>query len=117
MDTVTAWAASAWTATAFFVATNIEPSSGVLVAAFFGASLSAMTGEDRALGKTAVYFATGWMVGVFASQILSELIPLQNPHVRVGEAFFCALFAEKIVSGVHNGSLLSFITSLRGGSK
>jgi hypothetical protein len=122
MDRVLEWLAHApdwfialWTALAFFVASNIEPMPGVWVAAFFGSSLSTMTGRDRKFTIAAVHFVSGLVVGVFASQIIREVITLHTPLSRVGFAFFAALFAEKLVAGISNGELFKALLSWRAG--
>lgn len=106
IDTLTAWAVATWTALTFFIAGNIEPLPGVWVAAVSGALLSAFTGTDKPIGRLIIHIVSGVLVGVFSSQILAELITLKFPLARVAEAFFCAMFAEKIIASIHNGSIV-----------
>lgn len=115
LDTLSAWVAAVWTALTFFVAANIEPMPGIWVAAVSGAMLSAFTGPDKGLTRMITHIFLAICVGVFASQILAELIILKAPQARVAEAFFCSLFSEKIVTGIHNGTILDkLLTAWRG---
>lgn len=113
--------ASIWTALTMFIAGNIEPMPGVWVAAISGSMLSAFTGTDKPFLRLVIHIVSGVLVGVFSSQLLAEVIALKNPLARVAEAFFCAMFAEKIVSAIHNGTILDGIrnamTTLFGGKK
>jgi hypothetical protein len=109
LDTLSAWVAAVWTALALFVASNVEPQAGVWVAAVSGGLLSGMVGIDRPFLRRAAHFGLGVFVGIFSSQIILEVISLKTPQSRVAVAFFCALFAEKIVAGIHNGSILAAI--------
>lgn len=115
LDSVTAFVSAVLTAFALFVATHIEPAAGVWVMAVAGGVLSAMTGKDRGSGRIATSFALAVLVGVFSSQILAEIFEHKNPNVRVAVAFFCALFAERIVAGITDGSLLTSILTRKGG--
>jgi len=115
LDSVTTFFSAVLTAFALFVATHIEPAAGVWVAAVAGAVLSSMTGKDRGAVRIVTSFVLAIFVGVFSSQILGELVELRNPNVRVAEAFFCALFAEKIVAIIADGSLLEKFISRKVG--
>lgn len=115
LDTATTFVSAVLTAFALFVATHIEPAAGVWVAAVAGGVLSAMTGKDRGAAKVATSFVLAIFVGVFSSQILAELFELRNPNVRVAEAFFCSLFAEKIVAGISDGTLIKSILTRKAG--
>lgn len=115
LDSVTAFVSAVLTAFALFIATHIEPAAGVWVAAVAGGVLSAMTGKDRGALKIATSFALAIFVGVFSSQILGEIFEHRNPNVRVAEAFFCALFAEKIVAGITDGTLIKSILTRKVG--
>jgi len=115
LDSVTAFFSAVLTAFALFIATHIEPSAGVWVAAVAGAVLSSMTGKDRSAARIMVSFATAICVGVASSQILGEIFEHRNPNVRVAEAFFCSLFAEKIVAIISDGSLLKTILARKVG--
>lgn len=119
LDSATAFISAALTAFALFVATHIEPAAGVWVAAVAGGVLSAMTGKDRSALRITTSFALAVLVGVFSSQILSEIFEHRNPNVRVAEAFFCALFAEKIVAAISdsltNGAIFKTLLSRKVG--
>jgi hypothetical protein len=104
IDTLTAWAIAAWTALTLFVATNIEPMPGVWVAAISGALLSAYAGEDRKIGRLVFHIFTAVLFGVFSSQIITVVLPSTFPFARVAEAYFCAMFSERIIAGIHNGT-------------
>lgn len=106
IDTLTAWVVAIWTALTIFVAGNIEPMPGVWIAAVSGSLLSAFTGTDKPLGRMVLHIISGVLVGVFSSQIIAEAITLKFPQARVAEAFFCAMFAEKIVASIHNGTIV-----------
>lgn len=114
MDTISAWIAAIWTGLTLFVASNIEPMPGVWVAAISGSLLSSFTGPDKSLGRLFFHIVLAILVGVFSSQIIGEIFTLKI-QARVAESFFCALFAEKIVAGIHNGSLLKAIVDWRQG--
>lgn len=115
LDSVTAFFSATLTAFALFIATHIEPSAGVWVAAVAGGVLSAMTGKDRRAARIVVSFATAICVGVASSQLLGEFLEHRNPNARVAEAFFCALFAEKIVASISDGSLIKTILARKAG--
>lgn len=115
LDSVTAFVSATLTAFALFNATHIEPSAGVWVAAVAGGVLSSMTGKDRRAWRIVVSFATAICVGVASSQLLGEFFEHRNPNARVAEAFFCSLFAEKIVASVYDGSLLKTILARKVG--
>ncbi len=115
IDRVPDWFIAMWTALSFWIATNIEPSQGVLAAAFFGSMLSFMTGTDRGAAKGFLHIALGCGVGVFGSQVVAELVSLRIPNFRVGFAFFLALFAEKVIASGRAGTLLESLVKLRTG--
>lgn len=114
IDATSTWVAAIWTALTFFIAGNIEPLPGVWIAATSGALLSAFTGPDKGLCRMAVHIILAVLVGVFSSQIIAEVVALKV-QARVAEAFFCALFAEKIVAGIHSGALFRALTEWRRG--
>lgn len=115
LDSLTAFVSAVLTAFALFVATHIEPAAGVWVAAVAGGTLSAMTGKDRGAWRILTSFALAILVGVFSSQILAEVFEHRTPNVRVAEAFFCALFAEKIVASIGDKSILKTILAMKAG--
>ena len=115
LDSTTSIFVAIWTALTMFIAGNVEPMPGVWVASISGALLSAFTGPDKSLGRLVLHIASGVLVGVFSSQILAEIIALKNPLARVAEAFFCAMFAEKIIAAIHSGTIIEGIRSAMAG--
>lgn len=119
LDSVTTFISAVLTAIAIFVATHIEPAAGVWVAAVAGSVLSSMTGKDRSAPRVLASFVMAILVGVFLSQILGELFEARNPNVRVAQAFFCSLFAEKIVArvsdSINDGTFLTTILTRKVG--
>ena len=114
MDTLTNFLSAVATGLLLFIAAHVEPAAGVWVAAVAGGALSATTGKDRGSLSVALSFILAVLVGVFSSQILAGLFHADNDKLRVAEAFFCALFAEKIVAGIGDGSLLKLLLSRKG---
>lgn len=115
IDGLSAWVAAIWTGLTLFIAGNIEPMPGVWVAALSGALLSSFTGPDKGLCRLAFHIVLAILVGVFSSQIIAEVFTLKLQNARVAEAFFCALFAEKIVAGIHNGAIFAAFLAWRRG--
>lgn len=111
------WIASAWIALGVFIATQIEPSSGVIAASGFGALAAITTGRDRTFTAAIVHAITCICVGVFASQIVAEFVQLKSPFARGAFAFFLALFAEKLIVGVGDGSMWKAILAWKGMKK
>lgn len=111
------WVVWAWVGMGVFLSSQIEPMPGVWVAAFFGAALSGMTGRDKSFSALLVHVTSCVAVGVFASQIVAELIVLRVSLSRVGFAFFLAFFAEKVLAGISSGAILSAFLKLKGNSK
>ena len=114
IDGFSAWIAAIWTGATLFIAGNIEPLPGVWVAAISGALLSAFTGRDKSLCWLVLHTVLAILVGIFSSQIIAEVVTLKV-QARVAESFFCALFAEKIVAGIHNGALFKALIEWRRG--
>jgi len=108
------WVTAAWVAFGVFVAAQIEPSPGVWIASFGGASFAIMFGRERSFVAALLHAALCVCVGVFASQLVVEFVVLKSPLARSAAAFFLALFAEKIIVGMNDGTVWKALLSWKG---
>lgn len=115
LDYISATVAAIWTALTLFLASTVEPMPGVWIAATSGAILSGFTGADKPLTRLLAHVFLAGCFGIALSQIIPELISIKGTHARVGLSFFCALFSEKIIAGIHSGSLVDAVHAWRRG--
>jgi hypothetical protein len=115
LDYISATVAAIWTALTLFLASTVEPMPGVWIAATSGAILSGFTGADKPLGRLLSHVFLAGCFGIALSQIIPEIISIKGTHARVGLSFFCALFSEKIIAAIHNGSMSEAIQAWRRG--
>lgn len=108
------WVTAAWVALGVFIASQIEPSPGVWIASFSGASFAIMFGRERSFMAALAHAALCVCVGVFASQLVVEFVTLRSPLARSALAFFLALFAERIIVSLNDGSLWKALLSWKG---
>lgn len=108
------WLIAVCAAIVMFIAAQIEPSPGVWLASSSGAAFAIMFGRERKFTAGLGHATFCVFVGVFASQILAEIVTLKTPLARSAAAFFLSLFAEKLLMTINNGKLFEFLLSWRG---